>query len=196
MMNRVRSCVLAFSAVLLSGCSGYNVILKSTDYDAKYELGKNLYVEGKYSNASSILEDCVMMLRGTSKGEESVYLLASCYYQLNDWVMASQYYQNYYKTYSKGLYAEEARFRSGRALYQDTPDPRLDPTSTYGAITELQQFLELYPGSRYADEANEMITPCTTVWWRRRWGQQPSTTIWATIWVTTIRPALSPHRTR
>lgn len=157
MMNRVRSCVLAFSAVLLSGCSGYNVILKSTDYDAKYELGKNLYVEGKYSNASSILEDCVMMLRGTSKGEESVYLLASCYYQLNDWVMASQYYQNYYKTYSKGLYAEEARFRSGRALYQDTPDPRLDPTSTYGAITELQQFLELYPGSRYADEANEMI---------------------------------------
>ena len=145
------------AVAMLSSCAGYNAILKSTDYDARYELAKNLYVEGRYSGASDIIEDCVMMFRGTSKGEESVYLLANCYYHLNDWIMAAQYYQTYYKTYTKGLYAEDARFRSGRSLYLDTPDPRLDPSSTYNAITDLQEFLELYPESEYADEASEMI---------------------------------------
>lgn len=157
MMSRVISSVLVSVSLLLTGCSGYNAILKSNDYDAKYELGKNLYIEGHYSNASSVIEECVMMLSGTTKGEESVYLLANCYYKMEDWIMASQYFQNYYKTYSKGKYVEEARFRSGRALFQDTPDPRLDPTSTYAAISELQEFLELFPQSEYADEANDMI---------------------------------------
>ena len=157
-MNRIAfSGIIFLSALQLCSCGGYNAIMKSSDYDAKYELAKTLYVEGKYSNASNVLEDCVLMLRGTSKGEESVYLLANCYVCMKDWIMASQYYQNYYKTYTNGEYVENARFRSGQCLYHDTPDPRLDPTSTYGAIDELQTFMELYPGSVYTDEANEMI---------------------------------------
>lgn len=157
-MKGIAGFISAFVAVtLLGSCSGYNMILKSTDYDAKYELAKTLYVEGRYSNASSIIEDCVMMFRATSKGEESVYLLADCYAQMNDWIMASQYYQTYYKTYPKGEYVEAARFRSGKCLFYDTPDPRLDPTSTYAAINELQEFLEFYPASEFAEEANDMI---------------------------------------
>lgn len=143
--------------LLLSGCSGYNAILKSSDYVSKYELGKSLYIEGRFANASSVIEECVMMFRGSTKGEESIYLLANCYDRMEDWQMAAEYYKTYYQSYPTGLYVENARFRTGYCLYRDTPDPRLDPTSTYGAINELQSFLEYYPESERVREANDLI---------------------------------------
>lgn len=149
--------VLVTSVLTLSGCSGYNAVLKSTDYASKYELGKALYVEGRFSNASSVIEECVMMFRGTSKADESIYLLANCYYHLEDWVMAAEYFRTYYKSYPNGEYVEDARFRAGQCLFNDTPDPRLDPTNTYAAISELQDFMEIFPSSKYRYEANEMV---------------------------------------
>ena len=72
--------VLALS--VLTGCGGYNKILKASDYGTKYSLAKNLYVEGRFTTCSSVLEECVVMLHGTSQGEESMFLLASCYFNL------------------------------------------------------------------------------------------------------------------
>ncbi|MBO7246813.1 MAG: outer membrane protein assembly factor BamD [Bacteroidaceae bacterium] len=148
---------LLLCTVIMGGCSGYNKIVKASDYQAKYNLAKTLFVEGKYTNCSSILEECVIMLRGTSQAEEVVYMLASCYYNLTDYISAAQYFRNCYTTYPNGVYAEQSRFYSGKSLYFDTPDPRLDPTSTYAAIEELQYFVEGYPGSVYRAEAEEMI---------------------------------------
>ena len=149
--------VILAGILILPGCSGYNVVLKSADYTSKYELAKTLYLEGHYNNASSIIEECLMMFRGTSKGEESVYLLANCYYNMKDWILAAQYFQTYYKSYPNGTYVEDARFLSGQCLYMDTPDPRLDPSSTYSAISELQDFMNMFPSSTHMAEANEMI---------------------------------------
>jgi len=143
--------------MLMTGCSGYSKVLKTTDYNYKYEYAKSLYIEGRYQNASSLLEECMIRFRGTDNAEDVVFMLASCYYNMNDFLSASQYFQTYYKTNPNGAYAEEARFLSGKSLYYDTPDSRLDPSSTYGAISELQSFLEVYPGSRYTKESNDMI---------------------------------------
>lgn len=148
---------LTMAMTMLSGCSGYSKALKSSDYDYRYEFAKALYIDGKYTNASSMIEDCVLRFRGSEKAEEAVFLLANCYYNMKDYISASQYFQTYYKTYPRGQFATQARFLSGKSLYFDTPDPRLDPTSTYAAISELQMFLETNPYSDYADECNEMI---------------------------------------
>lgn len=50
-----------------------------------------------------------------------------------------------------------ARFHAGKALYLDTPEPRLDQSSTYQAIQQLQMFLEYYPQSSRKQEAQNMI---------------------------------------
>lgn len=158
-MKRIKLNILflLLCIVVMGGCSGYNKIMKASDYNAKYNLAKSLFVEGKYTNCSSILEECVIMLRGTSQAEEIVYMLASCYYNLNDYISAAQYFKNCYMTYPNGVYAEASRFYCGKSLFLDTPDPRLDPTSTYQAIEELQVFVEGYPESNHRVEAEEMI---------------------------------------
>ena len=149
--------VLALLMALMTGCSGYNKILKASDYNTKYSLAKTYFLEGHYTTCSTMLEECVAYQRGTAKAEESMYLLATCYYNLEDYLSASQYYLACYKTYPNSTYSENCLYWSGKSLYLDTPDPRLDPTSTQAAIMQLQRFVETYPNSKYRDEAENMI---------------------------------------
>ena len=107
--------------------------------------------------AATILEELIPILKGTANGEESLYMLAMTYYNQGDFVTASHYFNTYYTTYPRGTYTELARFHSGKALYLDTPEPRLDQSSTYKAIQELQMFMEYFPTSQRKDIAQSMI---------------------------------------
>ena len=148
--------VLAIS--VLSSCkTSFNQVYKTTDYDYKYEAAKEYYVAGQYSKCYQILEDFVMMLKGTEKGEESLFMLAMSYYQLRDYETAVLYFDRYYKTYAKGVYAETAKFYSGKASYMQSPDTRLDQSPTITAINSLTDFIEIYPYSEHTKEAFEMI---------------------------------------
>ena len=158
-MRKTASIILISTLVLaaLSGCSGYNKILKASDYNTKYSLAKTYFMEGRYTTCSSILEECVAYQRGTAQAEESMFLLASCYYNLDDYLSASQYFMACYRSYPNSTYSEDCLFRSGKSLFLDTPDPRLDATSTSSAIMQLQRFVETYPTSKYRAEAEDMI---------------------------------------
>lgn len=145
------------SAGVLSSCGEYNKVLKSQDYEYKYEAAKSYFAKGQNSRAATILEELVTILKGTTNGEESLYMLAMTYYNQGDYVSASHYFNTYYTTYPRGLYTELARFYSGKALYLDTPEPRLDQSSTYKAISELQMFMEYFPGSSRQSIAQNMI---------------------------------------
>ena len=149
--------ILSLIAVLFTGCSGYNKIMKASDYNTKYSLAKAYFVEGHFTSCSSILEECVAYQRGTAQAEESMYLLATCYYNLQDYLSASQYYMACYRSFPNSTYSENCLYWSGKSLFLDTPDPRLDATSTTDAIIQLQRFVETYPMSKYRDEAEKMI---------------------------------------
>ena len=64
---------------------------------------------------------------------------------------------SYYTTYPKGEFTELARYYSGYGLYLDSPDPRLDQAQTYEAINQLQLYLEYYPQSERAKEAQNIM---------------------------------------
>ena len=145
------------SAGLLSSCGEYNKVLKSTDYEYKYEAAKSYFAKGQNSRAATILEELISILKGTVNGEESLYMLAMTYYNQGDFVTASHYFNTYYTTYPRGTYTELARFFCGKALYLDTPEPRLDQSSTYKAINELQMFMEYFPASSRKQLAQDMI---------------------------------------
>lgn len=127
-----RTIIIAlFSAGILSSCGEYNKVLKSTDYEYKYEAAKGYFAKGQSNKAAVILEELIPIMKGTSNAEESLYMLAMTYYNQGDYVTASHYFNTYYTTYPRGVYTELARFHSGKALYLDTPEPRLDQSSTF-----------------------------------------------------------------
>lgn len=145
------------SASFLTSCGEYNKVLKSTDYEFKYEAAKGYFAKGQNSRAATLLEELIPIMKGTVNGEESLYMLGMTYFNQGDYISASQYFNTYYTTYPHGNYTELARFYSGKALYLDTPEPRLDQSSTYKAIQELQMFMEYFPASPRKEVAQNMI---------------------------------------
>ena len=145
------------SGSVLTSCGEYNKVLKITDYEYKYEAAKSYFGKGQNTKAAAILEELITILKGTDKAEESLYMLGMTYYNQGDFITASHYFSTYYNTYPRGTYTEQARFYSGKALFLDTPEPRLDQSSTYKAIQELQMFMEYFPASNRHQEAQQMI---------------------------------------
>ncbi|WP_018109958.1 outer membrane protein assembly factor BamD [Bacteroides propionicifaciens] len=149
--------ITLLAAIILSSCGQYNRLLKSKDYEYKYEAAKAYYAKGQYNRAATLLNDLVLVLKATDKAEESVYLLGLCYFNQKDYTTAATTFITYYSSYPSGKYAEVARFQAGRALFLDTPEPRLDQSSTYKALQELHLYLEEYPNSIRKEEAESMM---------------------------------------
>lgn len=148
---------LIFVCGLFSSCGEYNKLLKSTNTDYQYEAAKEFFGAGKFSKAATLLEGLVSVMKGTDRAEESLYMLGMTYYNQTDYQTASHYFTTYYNTYPRGVYTELARYHSSKALFLDTPEPRLDQSGTYKAIQELQLFLEYFPNSAHHEEAQQMI---------------------------------------
>lgn len=155
MKKNLLSTLLA--VLLLSSCGEYNKLLKSTDIEYKYEAAKNYFAKGQYNRAATLLNELITFLKGTSNGEESLYMLGMSYYNQKDYQTAAQTFIQYYNVYPRGMFTELARFHAGKALYLDTPEPRLDQSATYGAIQQLQMFMEYFPQSSRKEEAQNMI---------------------------------------
>lgn len=145
------------TTLMLSSCGEYNKVLKSNDYNYKYEYAKKAFEEKRYTQAYTILENIVTVFKGTDKAEESLYLLGLSYYENKDYLNSGSYFKNYYQHYPRGQYAELARFYSGYGYYLDSPDSQLDQTETIKGIEELQAFIDFFPKSDKVSIAQNAI---------------------------------------
>ncbi len=155
-MKRILLMALLLSGLFVS-CTEYNQLMKTTNVYYRYEAAKQAYTAGHYSQCYQLIEPLLIRLKGTEHAEESLFLMALSHYNLGDFETSTMYFDQYVKTYPKGVYAESARFMSGRASYLQSPDPRLDQSPTYTAIASLQKFLDYYPMSDKRSEVNDMI---------------------------------------
>ena len=143
--------------LLFSSCGEYNFVLKTNDPEVKYSYAKKYYNKKKYSKSISLLEDVVFYFRGRAEGEEALYLLAQSHYGVKNYEAASEYYKSYFTTFPKGEFAELARFTAAYGLYLDSPDPRLDQNKTYESISQFLMYLEYYPQSDKAKQAQDIL---------------------------------------
>ena len=142
---------------MLTACSEFSAVLKSDDYEYKYEAAKALYADGQYRQAAELFSMLLAPLKGTSYGEESLYMLAESNLKAKDYESAAMFFKKYYQVYPKGHYMEMARFNSGYSLYKQVADIRLDQTSTMEAIREYQDFLDYCPNTSLKEQTHAVI---------------------------------------
>ena len=102
--------ITLLAALLLSSCGEYNKLLKSTDYEYKYEAAKNYFAKGQYNRAATLLNELIAILKGTDKAEESLYMLGMSYYNQNDYQTAAQTFTQYYNVYPRGTFTGKRYF--------------------------------------------------------------------------------------
>lgn len=145
------------ATLLLTSCGDYVKVQKTTDYDYKYEAAKQFYAEGEYNRAALFLQEMITGLKGTDRGEESLFLLGMSSYKSRNYDAATAYFRKYYETYPEGIYTEKAHYYCGMSLFNNVPEIKLDQTATLEASSEFQQFLELYPNSELSEQAQANI---------------------------------------
>jgi outer membrane protein assembly factor BamD len=156
-MKKSNFLALCIAALFSSCASEFNKVYKTADNDYKYEYAKQCFAMGKFQQASSLLQDVVMLQKGRDNAQESLYLLGMSQYCNKDFESASATFKKYYSSYPKGTFAEQASFYVGQSLFRGAPEPRLDQTPTVGAINAYQQFLDLFPDSELRPLAQERM---------------------------------------
>lgn len=156
-MRKRTSLILLCALLLLTSCNNYNQLLKTSDYGYKYEAAKEYFADGQYNRASQLLQTMITTMKGAENGQEALYLFGLCNYYSGNYETATSIFRKYYQTYTKGIYTEDAHFHAALALMKDAPEARLDQTPTYEAVTEFQNFIELYPYSTKREQAMAYI---------------------------------------
>jgi len=150
--------VFAAAAVILSGCGEYEKLLKSRDFQKKYEVGVRFYEEGEYAKASTLFDQVANIFRGTTKADTVKYYQAKSYYGQRDYMMAGYYFSELSSTYASSVFLEESDFMIGYCYYKQSPRPELDQAATYQTITAMQMFMVKYPTSERVTESQAIIT--------------------------------------
>ena len=153
-LTLIATCV----ALLMTSCvNEYNQITKSGDYTLKFEYAKQCYAQGKYSRAVPLLQELVTMKKGSTEGEECLYMLAMAEFGMKDYETASEYFKKYFSSYPKGRYAENAKYFVGESLFQNAPEPRLDQSTTMTAIAAFQEYLDIFPDAHLKSQATSRL---------------------------------------
>lgn len=149
------ACLLALVSF---GCrSEYEKVRTSGDPELILKKAMAFYETEEYQRAQSLYELVASTYRGRKEAEEIAYKNAYCYYYLRDFLLSSYYFKQFVQTYGTSPKREEAEFMSAYSNYRLSPKFRLDQTSTYTAIQELQFFINSYPNSERVTQCNELI---------------------------------------
>ena len=144
--------------LVLSGCTTRLAKLeRSSDFDELYKGAIAYYEQGKYGKAKILFEKISPYYRGTIEAEKVQFYWAYAEYYQKLYTLAAFRFKNFYQTYGRSEYAEEAEFMHAFSLFNASPDSNLDQTSSEEAVVAMQNFLNRRPASRYYQQANDMI---------------------------------------
>lgn len=143
--------------VLVSSCSDFKKLQKSTDLNSKYEAAVKYYEKGDYLKAQILLEELIPLYRGQGRAEDLLFYYAQTTFELGDYTLAQYHFKNFARTYPQSPRAEECLYMSAYCYYLNSPSYSLDQTDTYKAIREFQLFIDQYPQSQRVEDANKII---------------------------------------
>jgi len=159
MFRKMRSIALLslIGLLLLAGCSDFNKVVKSTDYEYKFKKGIEYYEAGEFVRSGTLFQELINIYRGTSRADQIYYYYAKSMMGQRDYLMAVQYFRTLIREYPTSQFVEESQFMVGYCNYLLSPKVRLDQEVTLTAIDALQLYINLYPFSERVDEAHRLI---------------------------------------
>lgn len=152
--------IIYISAIVLLLCScaqEFNTVYRSADYSYRYEYAKEMYAKGKHSRASLLFGDMVTIMKGTDNAEECLFLYGMSTMLSKDYETAAEIFDKYFRTYTKGKYAEDACFNIAECMYATVPEARLDQTPTHSAMKAYQDFMDIFPYSNRKETAEKKL---------------------------------------
>jgi outer membrane protein assembly factor BamD len=157
MRDYLKIYIAGITIVFIIGCSGYEKVLKSSDYKLKYSEAMRYYKEENYTRSAALFDQIAMVYRGTSQADTIYYYQAMSYFHQRDYILAGHYFRQFARTYGGSPFVEEAEFMGAYCYYLQSPRPSLDQSNTVQAIQAFQLYLIKYPESERAEKVEGYI---------------------------------------
>lgn len=149
--------IIAVLSFAIAGCTNYDKLLKSNDYEAKYAAAMRYYEENSFSKAIQLFENLTLYYRGKENAEDISWYYAQALYKEKDWYTAGYQFKRFARQFPYSERVEEAAFLSAYCKYIDSPAYSLDQSQTKLAIEEFETFAERWPRSNHMPEVNRYL---------------------------------------
>jgi outer membrane protein assembly factor BamD len=155
---RFRLYIVLIIFALLSSCSAYEKLLKSSDYELKKVKAKEYYAKGEYVKTTELLTQILPRFRATEEAEELNWMNAQSYFEMKDYFMAGSTFKTFIEQFPFGKHAEEANYLAAVCDYNLSARPELDQLNTKNAIEGFNIFLNRFPNSSKVEDCKKRIT--------------------------------------
>jgi outer membrane protein assembly factor BamD len=146
--------LLILISFVISGCAGYNKLLKNPDPEKRYLAGMEYYKKKKYAKSTPLFESLNAIYNGQSRDDTVSFYIAKGYYLMSDYYSAESALEKFTRTYSRSVFAEEAYYMRAVNLYRLSSRASLDQTNTMEAITAFNTFYTKFPTSEHGKDKN------------------------------------------
>ena len=141
----------------ISSCGEYQKALNSDEISVKFNLGTELFDNGKFTKASRLFAQILPQYRGRPQAQKLSYMQAMCFYNTKDYNSSSYQMERFVNSYPDSEKVEEMAFLGAKSYYLMAPVFSKDPENIKIAIDKLQEFINTYPDSNLINDANELI---------------------------------------
>jgi outer membrane protein assembly factor BamD len=156
-MKSINYIIILFSLAVITSCSDYGKVLKSEDYNKKFELANSYFDLEKYEQSIALYEQVYQRYPKQSEGEVSYFRIGKAYYLTKDYYMGNYFLGQFTARFPFSAKVEEATFLSAMCSVNQSPEKSLDQTDTEIAINSLQQFIDRFPNSELIDSSNHIM---------------------------------------
>jgi len=149
--------ILLVALAVSFGCSGFEKVLKSKDYEFKYKKALEYYAKKDHYRYLTLFEQLSPIYKGTMRSDTIEYYLAQGNYHQGDYLLAGHYFDKFRKTFPRSAFTEDAEFMYAYCFYMSSPRAELDQDNTQAAISAFAEFISRYPNSKRMGEVNDIM---------------------------------------
>lgn len=142
-------------ALMLGSCAEYHKVLNKGKNTEKYQMAVDMYEKKEYKKAIALFEKIMGPYANKPQMERIQYMISDCYFQTENYTMASYYFSKFITNYPESTKVQEAAYFSAKSYFLASPKYSRDQEDTYKALTAYQNFIDKYPKSELIEEANK-----------------------------------------
>jgi outer membrane protein assembly factor BamD len=153
----LRNILFFLSSFVVVACSGFNAVLRGDDFELKRTCANDAYSRRNWDRSAALYEQIYQRYSTGPIGEEAYFRLGMSHYNMEDYILAKYYFENFATRFFLSNLAEEAKFLAAICAVKNVPKKSLDQAETYQAMQSLQEFVNQYPNSQLVDSCNRVM---------------------------------------
>ncbi len=154
---KITLAIAAVSLLSISCKTQYEILLSSSDVDAKYNAAMDYFGKKKYLKAAQLFESLSILTSGTERDDTVQFYWGLSNYRNKDYYTAESNFARFTENFPRSAFAADAQFYRLDCLYRATYRWELDQLPTRACMTSITEFMKERPDDVHIPACQRML---------------------------------------